>query len=82
MDRGFLSGPVVKTPHFHYRGHRFNPSLVQRFHMEGTKITQCDQKIKKITNKDLLYSIRNSAQYYIKTSMGKELEKEQILVHV
>ena len=21
----FPGGPVVKTPHFHYRGHRFNP---------------------------------------------------------
>ena len=38
------------------------------------------QSSKKITNKDLLYSIRNSAQYYIKTSMGKEFEKEQILI--
>ena len=31
--------------------------------------------LKVITDKDLLHSIGNSAQYYITTEMGKELEK-------
>ena len=32
--------------------------------------------LKWITNKDLLYSTGNSAQYYLTTSLGKEFEKE------
>ena len=45
---------------------------------QGTKIphaAQCSQN-KRVTNKDLLYSTANSAQYYVTTQMGKELEKE------
>ena len=38
--------------------------------------------LKWITNKDLLYSTGNPAQYYITTEMGKEFEKEQIHVCV
>ena len=39
----FLGGPVVRSPHFHCRGHRVNPQL-------GSKIlhaAQCSQKKKK-----------------------------------
>ena len=32
--------------------------------------------LKWITNKDFLYSTRNSAQCYVITSIGKEFEKE------
>ena len=32
--------------------------------------------LKWITNKDPLYNAGNSAQYYVTTQMGKELEKE------
>ena len=32
--------------------------------------------LKCITNKDLLYSTGNSAQYSLTTSLGKEFEKE------
>ena len=34
------------------------------------------QYLKWITNKNLLYNTRNSAQYYVTTKMGKEFEKE------
>ena len=33
------------------------------------------QYLKWITNKNLLYNMRNSAQYYVTTKMGKEFEK-------
>ena len=42
----------------------------------------CIHTIFKITNKNLLYSTWNSAQYTIKTSTEKEFEKEYIPVHV
>ena len=32
--------------------------------------------LKRITNKDLLYSIGNAAQYLVITYMGKEFDKE------
>ena len=38
--------------------------------------------IKWITNMDLLYSRRNSAQYYVAASMGGEFGGEWIHVHV
>ena len=38
--------------------------------------------IKKIMNKDLLYSTRNSTQYSVMTSVGKESKKEWICVYV
>ena len=38
--------------------------------------------IKRITNKDLLYSTGNSAEYYAAAWMGGELEGEWIHVHV
>ena len=38
--------------------------------------------LKQITNKDLLYSTENSAQYSAVTQMKKELEKEQTHVYV
>ena len=38
--------------------------------------------IKQITNKDLLYSTRNSTQYSVITHMRKESEKEWIYVYV
>ena len=38
--------------------------------------------VKYITNKDLLYSTGNSAQYSVITEMGKEFEKEKIHVYV
>ena len=38
--------------------------------------------VKWITNKDPLYSTENSAQCYVTTQMGKELEKEEMHVFV
>ena len=38
--------------------------------------------LKQITNKDLLYSTGNSAQYSVITYMGKESEKEWMYVYV
>ena len=38
--------------------------------------------LKWITNKNLLYTTGNSAQYYITTYMGKEFDKEYIQVYV
>ena len=38
--------------------------------------------IKQITNKDLLYSTRNSTQYSVTTYMGKESKEEWIYVYV
>ena len=38
--------------------------------------------IKQIINKDLPYSLRNSAQYSVMTYMGKESKKEWIYVYV
>ena len=38
--------------------------------------------LKQVTNKDLLYSTGNCAQYSVITKMGKEFEKEQIHVYV
>ena len=38
--------------------------------------------IKQITNKDLLYSTGNSAQYSVMTYMGKESKNEWIFVYV
>ena len=38
--------------------------------------------LKRITNKDLLYSTGNAAQYSVTTLLGKEFEKEWIRVYV
>ena len=38
--------------------------------------------LKWITNKDLLYSSRNSAQYYMASRMGGEFGGERIYVYV
>ena len=38
--------------------------------------------IKQITNKDLLYSTKNSIQYSVMTYMGKGTEKEWIYAYV
>ena len=38
--------------------------------------------LKQITNKDLVYSTGNAAQWSVKTSMGKEFEKEQIQAYM
>ena len=38
--------------------------------------------VKQITNKDLLYSKRNSTQYSVMTYMGKESKKEWMYVYV
>ena len=41
-----------------------------------------DLKWGRITNKDLLYSTGNCAQYSVMTCMGKESKKEWIYVYV
>ena len=38
--------------------------------------------IKKIINKDLLYSTENSTQYSVITYVGKESEKEWIYIYI
>ena len=38
--------------------------------------------LKRMTNKDLLYSTRNSAQHFVTIQLGKEFEKEWICVYV
>ena len=38
--------------------------------------------LKQITNKDLLNSTGNSAQFYVKTYIGKEFEEEEIHIYV
>lgn len=38
-------------------------------------------RLRRITNKDLLNSMYNSAQYYAASYMGKACEKEQICVY-
>ena len=54
------------------------------------EVKDCDQKNKRtsslylkwITNKDLLYSTGNSAQWNVTTWLGKELEKEYMYIYV
>ena len=39
-------------------------------------------RLRRITDKDLLYSMDNSAQYHAASYMGKACEKEQVCVCV
>ena len=42
----FPGGPVVKTSHFHYRGHGFNPRLGTKIlHIGWCKIKRCLEKL-------------------------------------
>ena len=53
------------------RGEEWRKEIVREFGIDMYTLLY----LKVITAKDLVHSIGNSAQYYITTEMGKELEK-------
>ena len=67
-----------KQTYSYQRGKRWKGGINQEVGIDIYTILY----IKQVTNKNLMYSTRNSAQYTVLTYMGKESKKEWIQEHI